>query len=119
MRKLILGVMAALLMVSGVTAQEVFFYDKARFVWDEPLTDAERVTAYVVSCGPSTGDYSTYQKSVDAPQLNVLVKEVVPGRGTYYCAVYATDGIDKSEFSNEVSGSFVTLIVAPQRFRLE
>lgn len=125
MRKLMFVVVASLLMLSGTQAQEVhqvFKYNTARIVWEWAQgteADAEAATGFTVACGTEAGNYVILSHDIPVTQFSIPVREVLPGKGTYYCVVYAFNADNISAPSNEVLAKLVGTITAPFSFTIE
>ena len=104
MRRILL-IAAALIFLGSLAAQAqtVLSVDiaKAKLSWT-PGAGGGTVAEYRVKCGTATGIY-TIIKAVPAPGTSIGVLAVIPGPGTFFCAVSAANVFGESGLYNEVN----------------
>ena len=87
--------------------------DRAALTWNYTQGTGGAVEEFRMHCGPSTGNYDTMLAIADPAARSVPVRDVVSGRGRYFCAVSAANIAGESAVSNEVFFDAETIPVAP------
>lgn len=94
-----------MLLCSTAEAQTTLAVDinDSTLQWDWTQGTGGAVDGFRCHCGPATGSYNTITDINDPAARSVPVGSIIPGPGTWFCALLAFNMFGQSDFSNEVS----------------